>query len=69
MVSVPITPGPSFAFGTPKVLFSAAAYRAYTGHHEYEVSPDGKRFVMDVPTSGGELPALVLIKNWRPPTK
>ena len=65
MVSVPINPAASFSFGTPKVLFSAAAYRTYTGHHQYDVSPDGKRFVMGVPTTGGEMPALVLVKNWR----
>ncbi len=65
MVSVPIVPGSSFAFGAPKRLFSATQFTAYSGHAQYDVSPDGQRFLMGAPARGRATPRLVLVKNFR----
>ena len=42
-MAVAIEPGPTFRSGTPKLLFS---YPVVSGSPAFEVSPDGKRFLM-----------------------
>ena len=44
-MSVPVTPGPTFVFGEPRVLFSARQYTAGSFRREYSVAPDDRRFV------------------------
>ena len=42
-------PGQPIAFGEPRLLFKGAAYSAYSredGSRQYDVTPDGKRFLM-----------------------
>jgi serine/threonine-protein kinase len=46
MVSVPVIPGPGFQHGQPQILFSAASFQLSAFFHPYDVTPDGKRFVM-----------------------
>ena len=46
MVSVPIRPGSTFAWGVQKVLFPASGYLHNIYGRNYDVSPDGSRFVM-----------------------
>lgn len=46
LVSVPVIPGATFQPGLPTVLFSAAKYSLSRFTRVYDVSPDGKRFVM-----------------------
>ena len=65
MVSVPIVPGSTFAVGAPKRLFSAVQFRAHLGHAQYDVSPDGQRFLMSASARGRQKPRLVLVKNFR----
>jgi serine/threonine-protein kinase len=54
MVAVPILPGPTFQFGAPQVLFSAAPYYLNPFNRQFDVTAD-KRFLM----SRGERDAAV----------
>ncbi len=58
-----VTPGPALTLGTPHELFSAAAYRSARNRQEYDVAPDGRRFLMIRDLSGGTR-ALVYAENW-----
>jgi serine/threonine-protein kinase len=46
MVSVPVAAGATFQTGQPNVLFGAARYTSNPWGREYDVAPDGQRFVM-----------------------
>ncbi len=45
MVSVPLTPGPTFVFDRPHVLFSAERFRSLSLVVEYSLAADDQRFV------------------------
>jgi hypothetical protein len=45
LVSVPVTPGPTFVFGEPRVLFAARRFHASYYRRGYTVAPDDERFV------------------------
>jgi hypothetical protein len=60
---VDITTDPEFEAGTPRVLFEGA-YDAHLGATDYDISPDGRRFVM-VRRSRESVPAQIhVILNW-----
>jgi hypothetical protein len=68
VMSVPIQPGPTFTYGNPTMIFDGP-YLAPNAARTYDVSPDGKRFLMikEVPRQAGEAratPRLVIIQNW-----
>jgi hypothetical protein len=63
MMVVPVTAGPSFSAGPPRLLFERPYLRDPAGNlPDYDVSPDGQRFVMlqqaDKPTE------LRIVLNW-----
>jgi len=64
MVSVQVTPGPAFAVGEHKVLFPAAPFNVGGGYQLYDVTPDGKRFVMVRGAAATSETELVLVQNW-----
>lgn len=43
LVSVPVTPGPTFITGAPVELFDVSGYQSQIYSQTYDVSPDGKR--------------------------
>jgi eukaryotic-like serine/threonine-protein kinase len=61
LMAMPVSPGPRFAPGNPRPLFSLAGFRAARNRPQYDVAPDG-RFVMirEPSTSAG----LVYVENW-----
>ena len=61
---VAVTPGPTFTPGNPQVLFPLAGYRRARNRQQYDVSPDGQRFVMirDRANAGGR--GVVYVENW-----
>jgi serine/threonine-protein kinase len=70
IMAVPVTPGPNLAFGKPTVVVSGpyAARASFNGRH-YDVSPDGRRFLLlkEVETAGADKPAapeIRLVQNW-----
>ena len=62
VVNVP--PGPAFNPGTPKALFSLGGYRRARNRQQYDISPDGKRFIMirESGNPGGR--GVVYVENW-----
>ena len=46
MIAVPVTPGQGFQTGQQTVLFSAAPFSSNAFGRQYDVMPDGQRFVM-----------------------
>jgi eukaryotic-like serine/threonine-protein kinase len=64
MTTLPLVPGPGFAVGQPKVLFSASPFVIGNNAGVYDVSPDGRRFVMIRPATGAGESELVVVQNW-----
>jgi serine/threonine-protein kinase len=47
LTAVPVqTSGPTFSAGTPAKVFDAAKYANWDPYRNYDVSPDGQRFLM-----------------------
>ncbi len=62
MVRVP--PGPVFSPGNPTMLFSLAGYRRARNRQQYDVAPDGQRFLMIREQSGTANHGVVYVENW-----
>ena len=67
MAAVPVEPGSSLQVGRADVLFPNQ-YFGRNGLREYDVSPDGQRFLRlraDAPTTDANiLPEAILVQNW-----
>jgi len=63
LFAVPVTTGATFKHGVPKLLFSRPGLTIQDFYRNYDVSPDGKRFLM-LDGGGGETSALNVIFNW-----
>jgi serine/threonine-protein kinase len=68
IAAVAVQPGSGFAYGKPQVLFDASPYFSLAFTRYFDVSPDGKRFLMEksanVAPSSTERPSIVVISNW-----
>jgi Tol biopolymer transport system component len=66
MTSVALKPGSSFSLGEPRTLFSVSQYTLGIGSNAgaYDITPDGRRFVMMRPTAGLGETELVVVQNW-----
>jgi serine/threonine protein kinase len=71
LMSVPIQPGATWSAGTPTKLFSGRVFFTEIGIGEgrtYDVSPDGRRFLMIKDSGGSDQSAistgLVVVQNW-----
>jgi serine/threonine-protein kinase len=64
MASVPIAAGPTFNAGESRSLFSVGNYTVGGNAGVYDVSPDGKRFLMIRPMAGVGETELVVVQNW-----
>jgi hypothetical protein len=67
-MSVAIQPRSGFAAGSPQVVFEGQ-YSAPQVGRNYDVSPDGKRFLMikegpPADASGTPPPQLIVVQNW-----
>jgi len=60
MMAVDVQTSPAFRAGTPKVLFKGTYASAY------DVSPDGKRFLMIKPPATAQAPTdqVTVVVNW-----
>ncbi|MGE0352855.1 MAG: hypothetical protein AB7Q69_06385, partial [Gemmatimonadales bacterium] len=62
LMAVRVRTRPELEVGAPRPLFSVTPFRLVTAfHQQYDVSPDGQRFVM-IATGGS--PQIVRIDNW-----
>jgi hypothetical protein len=61
MMSVSVPAGPVFAPGLARALFSVVGYRAARNRPQYDVTPDGQRFLMIRENSATQV---VYVENW-----
>ena len=72
MMAVPVNPGPngSFEAGSPTPLFETHLATAAGGTLQYDVTADGKRFLVNTELAGANsaaasAPALNVVVNWQ----
>jgi Tol biopolymer transport system component len=58
------TTGTEFEFGTPKALFKTRMLAWTTNFHEFDVSPDGQRFLIGTLSGEPTAPPPTVILNW-----
>ncbi len=64
LMAVPIRSGATFWAGTPVPLFPVAPYRAARNRQQYDVAPDGQRFLM-IREFGNDRPEnVVYVEHW-----
>jgi hypothetical protein len=68
-MSVPIAPtrrGAAFAYGPPTVVLDVSNYQTGVFGRPFDVSLDGKRFLMVKPTNADDKnpPTVVVVTNW-----
>ncbi len=63
LMAVEVIPGPTFIAGSQEVLFDASSYLFGVPERNYDISPDGERFVMIELGSGAEI-GLVVVENF-----
>jgi eukaryotic-like serine/threonine-protein kinase len=65
LMSVPVTPGPTFEGGAPVPLFKLPrTLLSLSVVSQYDVSPDGQRFLMNFNTSTQGQKQITLVANW-----
>jgi len=64
MMAVDIATQPSFASGRPHMLFEGQYQPAPGAFPNYDVSPDGQRFLMLKPSEQGALTQINVVLNW-----
>jgi serine/threonine protein kinase len=64
MSSAVKTGGTEFQFGAPKPLFKTRMLAWITNFHEYDVSPDGQRFLIGTLVGEPKAPPPTVILNW-----
>ena len=61
MMAVSVPPGPVFAPGPPRALFSVTGYLSARNRAQYDVSPDVQRFLMIRANSASQV---LYVENW-----
>jgi len=62
---VDVTTTPSFKVGVPKLLFEVRVRAGNSGPYPYDVSADGKQFLIEtVPLEAEEAP-ITVVTNWQ----
>ena len=62
--TIEISTGETFTAGRPKQLFRDPNLVYENPTPNYDVSPDGERFVLVEPIEGGEPGKMVIVQNW-----
>ncbi len=62
LVAVEVAPGPTLRLGRRQALFSIGGYHASIFHRNFDVAPDGQRFLMIRDAEGQD--NLVVVFNW-----
>jgi dipeptidyl aminopeptidase/acylaminoacyl peptidase len=66
IAAAPVQAGSSFVYGKPQTLFDVSAYEMANGR-TFDISPDGKRFLMLKNAVSGEKaarPSIVVVSHW-----
>ena len=66
VMAVPVTTTPAFSAGTPHVLFEGPFRSDGGAFRNYDVTPDGQRFLMvqEVQRKPARVSQMVLVQNW-----
>jgi serine/threonine-protein kinase len=64
MVAASVRTSPSFAIAGSKVLFPASSFVALFRKRQYDVTSDGRRFLMLRPVSSGAAEKIFVFENW-----
>jgi serine/threonine protein kinase/Tol biopolymer transport system component len=65
MMAVDVTTQPSFSVGKPRMLFDGPYVPTPRSFPDYDVSPDGQRFLMLKPSEQAQAPAQInVVLNW-----
>jgi serine/threonine protein kinase len=64
LVAVEVKTNPAFSLGRSAGLFSAAEFRAHPLAPQYDVSPDGQRFLMIRGATRSGIDKLIVVENW-----
>jgi len=64
LVAVEVKTNPAFSLGRSADLFSAAEFRAHPLAPQYDVSPDGQRFLMIRGATRSGIDRLIVVENW-----
>jgi Tol biopolymer transport system component len=65
MMAVDVSSQPNFSVGKAKMLFRGTYLRTPFTYPQYDVSPDGQRFLMIKPTEqSSSLNQIVIVQNW-----
>ena len=75
-MAVPVAPaaeGSELKLGSPAKLFSTRIVRettpGYNFNQQYDVSPDGKRFLINIAIEEAAISPITIVLNWKPPEK
>ena len=63
LMSVEVKSGATFESGVPKPLFDTRV-ESYTNNNRYAVSPDGQRFLINVPVEAQTSTPITIVLNW-----
>ncbi len=63
LMAAEVTTSPRFETGTPKLLFQAH-FKVVSNIRQYDVSSDGRRFLVNTPVEGEGATSITLILNW-----
>lgn len=64
MMTVPVTLQPAFTAAMPRLLFEGRFERPLASYPNYDVAPDGQRFLMLKDTTGAQPPQITVVLNW-----
>ncbi len=64
LIAVPVTTRPGFSFGSPRQLFRKRYLRDSLPVQKFDVTPDGKHFVVVEPVEDGPPQKIHLVENW-----
>ena len=64
LMAVPVSMSPSFSPGEPIRLFDADALKGGGSAPGYDVSPDGRQFIIARPVGDPPRPSIRVVQNW-----
>ena len=65
IMAVEVKGGPAFQSGSPHPLFRAPAINTNNTPFQYDISRDGKRFLVIEPVQGATSSPAVVVLNWQ----
>ena len=63
-MAVPIRIGASLEAGTPAKLFETRLESSGYRNHRYDVTPDGRTFIVNRPLGAATQSGFVVVQNW-----